>query len=54
MQTKDMVYLQELKLPKFDKNRQVDEHKALIFYGKCCYGIILGADFLTKMGIDIN
>ena len=28
--------------------------KALIFDGKCRYDIILGADFLTKTGIDIK
>ena len=28
--------------------------EALVFEGKCCYDLTLGADFLTKTGIDIN
>jgi len=28
--------------------------KALVFYSKCQYDVILGADFLTKSGIDIK
>ena len=44
----------DLRLSEFDKNRRIDEQKALIFDGKCRYDVILGADFLTKLGIDIN
>ena len=54
MQTAEVVHLRELKLPELDKNRKIDEQKALIFDGKCRYGVILGADFLTKPGFDIN
>ena len=53
MKTNEMVKLRNLKVPEFDKNYWVDEQKALIFDQKCRYGIILGADFLTKTGIDI-
>ena len=45
MQIKDMVHLRDLRLPEFDKNRRIDEQKALIFDGKCRYDVILGADF---------
>ena len=48
-----MVKLRNLNLPEFDKNRRIDEQKALVFDQKCRYDIILGADFLTKSGIDI-
>ena len=48
-----MVKLRNLKSPEFDKNRWIDEQKKLIFNQKCWYDIILGADFLTKSGIDI-
>ena len=51
---KEMVYLRDLRLPEFDKNRAIDEQKALVFEGKCRYDIILGADFLEKTGIDIK
>jgi hypothetical protein len=53
METTEMVYLRNLRLPEFDKNRIIDEQKALIFDQKCRYDVILGADFLTKCGINI-
>ncbi len=54
MKTASMVHLRDLRLPEFDKNRRIDEQKALIFDSKCRYDVILGADFLTKTGIDIQ
>ena len=54
MSTKEMVVLRDLRLPEFDKNRRIDEQKALIFNKKCRYDIILGSNFLTKAGIDIT
>jgi len=54
MQTSDLVHLRDMRHPEFDKNRRIDEQKALVFDGKCRYDVILGADFLTKTGIDIN
>jgi hypothetical protein len=41
-------------LPELDKNRVVDQHEALVFDGEIRYDLILGADFLTKTGIDIR
>ena len=49
-----MVHLRDLRLPEFDKSRQIDNHKALIFDEKCQYDVILGADLLTKLGIGIQ
>jgi hypothetical protein len=44
-----------LRLPEFDKNRNVDQQKALIFQSESCkYDVILGADFLTKTGIGVK
>ena len=37
-----------------NKNRRIDEQKALIFDKKTRYDVILGADFLTKTGFDIK
>ena len=54
MQTLQLVTLRDLRLPEFDKNRRIDEQKALVFDSKCRYDVILGADFLTKSGIDIK
>ena len=42
-------------LPEFDKIRNVDQQKALVFQSEMCkYDVILGADFLSKTGIDVK
>ena len=46
--------MRSLRLPELDKNRVVDQQKALVFDGTCKYDVILGADFLLKSGIDIK
>ena len=50
----EMVYLRDIRLPEFDKNRQIDEIKALTFDAQSRYDVILGTDFLTKSGINIQ
>ncbi len=51
----EMGVLRNLRLPEFDKNRNVDQQKALIFDADSCrYDVILGADFLSKAGIDVK
>ena len=53
--TSEMVVTRNLRLPELDKNRNVDQQKALVFESKTCkYDVILGADFLTKTGIDVK
>jgi hypothetical protein len=50
-----MVVMSNLRLPELDKNRNIEQHKALIFESDTCkYDVILGADFLTKTGIDVK
>jgi len=50
-----MVVMRNLRLPECDRNRNVEQQKALIFESETCkYDVILGADFLTKTGIDIQ
>jgi hypothetical protein len=49
-----MVILKGIRLPKFDKNRIIEQQKALVFYGECKYDVILGADFLSKSGINVK
>ncbi len=50
-----MVVLCNLRLPELDKNRNVDKQKALVFDADSCrYDVTLGADFLSKTGIDVN
>ncbi len=50
----NMVVLRAIRLPELDKNRVIDQHKALVFDGNICYNLILGANFLAKSGIDIK
>jgi len=51
----EMVVMSNLRLPELDKNRNVDQQKALVFESKTCkYDVILGADFLIKTGIDVK
>jgi hypothetical protein len=50
-----MVVMHNLRLPEFDKNRNIEQQKALIFESNTCrHDVILGADFLTKTGIDVK
>jgi hypothetical protein len=50
-----MVVLCNLRLPELDKNRNVDQQKALIFDADSYrYDVILGADILSKTGIDVK
>ena len=54
-QSSAMVIMRNIRLPELDKNRNVDQQKALTFESATCkYDVILGADFLTKTGIDVK
>jgi hypothetical protein len=47
--------MQCLRLPKFDKNRRINQQKVLGFNNhKVKYDIILGTNFLSKTGIKLN
>ena len=43
-----------LRIPAFDKNRVIDQHEFLVFDAPCNYDIILGVDFLKKVGIKMD
>jgi hypothetical protein len=50
-----MVVMRNLRLPELHKKRNIKQQKALIFESDICrYDVILGADFLTKTGIDVK
>ena len=50
-----MVVMQNLRLHELDKNRNVEQQKALIFESETCkYDVIFCADFLTRTGIDVK
>jgi hypothetical protein len=51
----EIVIMCNLRLPEFDKNRNVDQQKTLVFQSETCQSdVVLGADFLTKVGIDVK
>ena len=43
------VLLQNIRLTELDKNRIVNNQTPLVFYSDCCYDVILGSDFFTKV-----
>ncbi len=44
-----IVIMHNLRLPEFDKNRNVDQQKALVFQSETCKNdVILDADFFDK------
>ena len=49
-----MVVVRGMRLPEFDKNTMITEHKLLVFDGECQYDMILGSDFLSKIGLGVN
>ena len=54
MTVNTVVKLRDLRLPEFNGNMSIESHNALVFDTPCRYGIILGSDFLSKVGIKIN
>jgi hypothetical protein len=52
LKTKEAIMMQDLRLPKFDKNRCINQHKVFVFDNdNVKYNIILGTNFLSKTGI---
>ena len=49
-----MVILCDIRFPEFDKSRQVNKQKAIVFDHDTIHDIILGTDFLAGTGIDIK
>ena len=48
------IMLKGLRLPEFDKSRDIEEQMALVFEANCPHDVILGNDFINKVGIDIK
>ncbi len=47
--------MRDLRLPKLDKNRHINQQKVLVFDSdNVKYDIILGTNFLSKTGIKLN
>jgi hypothetical protein len=54
LKTQEVVMMQDLRLPKFDKNRHINQQQVLVFDNiNIKYDIIRGTNFLTKTGIKL-
>jgi hypothetical protein len=55
LKTQEVVTMQDIRLPEFDKNRCINQQKVLVFdNNNVKYNIILGTNFLSKTGIKLN
>jgi hypothetical protein len=51
----EVITMHDLRLPKFDKNRRINQQKVLVFDNNDIkYNIILVTNFLSKTGIKLN
>jgi hypothetical protein len=55
LKMQEVVTMQDIRLPEFDKNRCINQQKVLVFdNNNVKYDIILGTNFLSKTGIKLN
>jgi hypothetical protein len=55
LKMQEVVMMQDLRFPKFDKNRCINQQKVLVFDNDSIkYDIIMGTNFLSKTGIKFN
>jgi hypothetical protein len=55
LKTQEVETMQDLRLPKVDKNRRINRQKVLEYdKDNVKYNIILGTNFLSKTGIKLN
>ncbi len=55
LEMQEVVTLQDLRLPEFDKNRHINQQKVLVFdNNNVKYDIILGTNLFSKTGIKLN
>jgi hypothetical protein len=55
LKTQEVITMQDIRLPSFDKNRRINKQKVLVFdNSNIKYNIILGTNFLFKIGIRLN
>ncbi len=52
--SKGNIQMNDIRLPAFDKNRLVEGHEFEVFEGECTYNIMLGGDFLAKVGMNLR
>jgi hypothetical protein len=55
LKMQEVVTMQDIRLPEFNKNRCINQQKVLVFgNNNVKYNIILGTNFLSKAGIKLN
>jgi hypothetical protein len=55
LKMQEVVTMQDMRLPKFDKNRHINQQKLLVFdNNNVKYDIIMGTNFLSKTVIKLN
>jgi hypothetical protein len=55
LKTQEVVTMQDIRLPEFNKNRRISQQKVLVFdNNNIKYDIILGKNFLSKTGTKLN
>jgi hypothetical protein len=55
LKTQEVVTMQDIRLPEFDKNSRINQQKVLVFdNNNIKYDVILGTNFLSKTGIKLN
>jgi hypothetical protein len=55
LKMQEVVSMQDIRLPEFDKNRRINQQKVLVFDNdNVKYDIILGTNFLSKTRIKLN
>jgi hypothetical protein len=55
LKTQEVITMQVIRLPEFDKIRRINQQKVLVFDNDSIkYDTILGTNFLSKTGIKLN
>jgi hypothetical protein len=55
LKTQEVVPMQDIRLPEFDKNRHINQQNVLVFgNNNVKYNIMLGTNFLSKTKIKLN
>jgi hypothetical protein len=55
LKTQEVVMIQDIRLPEFNKNRRINQKKALVFdNNNVKNNIILGTNFLSKAELKLN
>jgi hypothetical protein len=55
LKTQEVVTMQDIRLPEFDKNRRINQQKVLVFDNdNVKYNIILGTNIVSETGIKMN